>query len=83
MQYIIQTTKSQQFINITNKVAEEVAKSNIRNGIAVIFVPHTTAGVTINENADPDVVSDMISTLEKTYPVHGAISTLKEIPMLI
>ena len=71
MQYIIQTTKSQQFINITNKVAEEVAKSNIRNGIAVIFVPHTTAGVTINENADPDVVSDMISTLEKTYPVHG------------
>ena len=71
MQYIIQTTKSQQFINITNKVAEEVAKSNIRNGIAVIFVPHTTAGVTINENADPDVVSDMISTLEKRIPYMG------------
>ncbi|NLC68045.1 MAG: YjbQ family protein [Clostridiaceae bacterium] len=71
MHYRIQTTKTQQFINITSKVADEVKKSNIRDGIAVIYVPHTTAGVTINENADPDVVRDMISMLDKTYPVLG------------
>ena len=71
MYHKIQTTKSQQFIDITNKVAEEVKNSDVKDGIAVIYVPHTTAGVTINENADPDVVRDMIATLDKTYPVHG------------
>ncbi|NLW25069.1 MAG: YjbQ family protein [Clostridia bacterium] len=71
MYYKIQTTKPQQFIDITNKVAEEVKNSNVRDGIAVIYVPHTTAGVTINENADPDVVRDMIAALDRTYPVHG------------
>lgn len=71
MHYKIRTTKPQQFIDITNKVADEVRNSNVQDGIAVIYVPHTTAGVTINENADPDVVRDMISALDKTYPVHG------------
>jgi secondary thiamine-phosphate synthase enzyme len=71
LQYTIRTTKPQQFINITSKVAEEVKNSNVQDGIAVVFVPHTTAGVTINENADPDVVRDMIFTLEETYPVNG------------
>ena len=71
MHHNIQTTKPQQFINITNKVVDEVKNSNVQDGIAVIYVPHTTAGVTINENADPDVVQDMISALNKTYPVHG------------
>ena len=67
----IQTTKPQQFINITRKVADVVKNSNVREGIAIIYVPHTTAGVTINENADSDVVRDMLSALDKTYPVHG------------
>jgi secondary thiamine-phosphate synthase enzyme len=71
MRHKIQTTKPQEFIDITNMVAAEVKNSNVQDGIAVIYVPHTTAGVTINENADPDVVRDMISTLDKTYPVHG------------
>lgn len=71
MRYKIQTTKPQQFIDITDKVVEEVKKSSVREGIAIIYVPHTTAGVTINENADPDVVRDMLSALDKTYPVHG------------
>jgi secondary thiamine-phosphate synthase enzyme len=53
MRHRIQTTKQQQFINISSKVAEEVRDSNVQDGIAIIFVPHTTAGVTINENADP------------------------------
>jgi secondary thiamine-phosphate synthase enzyme len=71
MRHKIQTTKPQQFIDITNKVADEVKNSNVRDGIAVIFVPHTTAGVTINENADPDVVRDIISAFDETYPVYG------------
>jgi len=71
MYYKIKTTKPQQFIDITSKVAEEVKNSNVQDGIAVVYVPHTTAGVTINESADPDVVRDMISALDKTYPVHG------------
>jgi len=71
MYHKIQTTKPQQFIDITHRVAEEVKKSNVKDGIAVIYVPHTTAGVTINESADPDVVQDMITSLNKTYPVHG------------
>ena len=71
MHYNIQTTKPQQFINITDKVINEVKNSHVRDGIAVIYVPHTTAGVTINENADPDVVRDMISALDKICPVCG------------
>ncbi len=71
MQYRIQTTKPQQFINITHRVTDEVRNSDVRDGIAVVYVPHTTAGVTINENADPDVVRDMIAALDKTYPVNG------------
>lgn len=71
MHHNIKTTKPQQFIDITNKVADIVRNSSVSDGMAVIYVPHTTAGVTINENGDPDVVRDMLSALEKTYPVHG------------
>ncbi|MGI6166676.1 MAG: secondary thiamine-phosphate synthase enzyme YjbQ [Eubacteriales bacterium] len=71
MRHRIQTTKPQQFINITQRVADEVRSSNVENGIAVIYVPHTTAGVTINENADPDVVRDMIYALNKAFPAEG------------
>ena len=44
------------FYNITSQVREAVTKSGISNGITIIYCPHTTAGITINENADPDVV---------------------------
>jgi secondary thiamine-phosphate synthase enzyme len=71
LRFSIQTTKSQQFINITGKVAEAVKESNVQEGITIIYVPHTTAGVTINENADPDVVRDMIYSLDKAFPVYG------------
>lgn len=71
MHHNIQTLKPQQFIDITSRVAEEVKNSGVQEGIAVIYVPHTTAGITINEKADPDVVRDIISTLDKTYPVRG------------
>jgi secondary thiamine-phosphate synthase enzyme len=58
----------QDFYNITPQVREAVSKSGITDGIAVVYCPHTTAGITINENADPDVVRDLLFALDKTYP---------------
>jgi secondary thiamine-phosphate synthase enzyme len=68
MKYPVKTTKAQQFIDITSLVNKAVSEKGIKNGLAVLFVPHTTAGITINENADPDVVKDILKTLNKTYP---------------
>lgn len=65
-EYIIKTGK-EGFYNITDKVRETVAKSKVTEGICVIFCPHTTAGITINENADPDVVSDILFGLGQVY----------------
>ncbi|MDR1796965.1 MAG: secondary thiamine-phosphate synthase enzyme YjbQ [Clostridiales Family XIII bacterium] len=56
------------FYDITSQVREAVRTSGIESGIAVVFCPHTTAGITINENADPDVVRDLLFALGKTYP---------------
>ena len=58
-------------INITGQVQEIVQGKGIKKGICHIFIPHTTAAVTINENADPDVPRDMIKTLDKLIPLHG------------
>ncbi len=71
MEYPVRTTKAQQFVDITGLVNRAVSESGVRDGLAVVFVPHTTAGVTINENADPDVVKDILASLNKTYPQHG------------
>jgi len=62
------TTPKENFYNITGQVAQTITESGVKNGIAVVFCPHTTAGVTINENADPDVVHDMLFGLRKAYP---------------
>ena len=64
----VTTTSKNQFIDITAKVQDAIAKSGISDGIVCVFVPHTTAGLTINENADPDVVRDMLSTLTALVP---------------
>ncbi len=56
----IRTTKKEEFIDITHLILDELAKYNISEGRALIFVPHTTAGVTINENADPSVRKDIL-----------------------
>lgn len=71
MEYVVRTTRDQEFIDITDIVEETVRKSGVKDGIVVVFVPHTTAGVTINENADPDVKTDIISTLNKVFPVEN------------
>ena len=56
------------FYNITPNVREAIAQSEVRDGIAVVYCPHTTAGITINENADPDVVRDLMLGLDKAFP---------------
>ncbi|MGI6679454.1 MAG: secondary thiamine-phosphate synthase enzyme YjbQ [Dehalobacterium sp.] len=71
MDYTIKTTKAQEFIDITHLVKEELRKDQTEEGIVVVFVPHTTAGITINENADPDVVYDILSIFNKLIPVHN------------
>jgi len=62
------STRREDFNNITSQVREAVSKSCVTSGIAVIFCPHTTAGITINENADPDVVHDLLLGLNKAFP---------------
>ncbi|MDR2729037.1 MAG: secondary thiamine-phosphate synthase enzyme YjbQ [Chitinispirillales bacterium] len=62
------SAKQEDFYNITAQVRESVAKSGVTNGIAVVYCPHTTAGITINENADPDVVRDLLIGLNKAFP---------------
>ena len=71
MNYYLRTTKNQDFYDITAIVQKTVEEKGIKEGLAVVFVPHTTAGVTINENADPDVVTDIIADLNRTFPVNG------------
>lgn len=66
----ISTKGPQQMSKVTNMVREDIQKSGLENGIVVVFSPHTTAGFTINENADPDVVHDMLLGMEKIVPVN-------------
>ncbi len=61
-------TERENFYNITAKVREAVLKSGVTDGLCVIYCPHTTAGITLNENADPDVVRDMLLGLNKAFP---------------
>jgi len=70
-QFSVPTSKFQEFVDITYLIKDAIDKSAIEEGIAVIYCPHTTAGITINENADPDVVRDMIVTLDKVFPIKG------------
>jgi secondary thiamine-phosphate synthase enzyme len=62
------SAQREDFYNITKQVRDTVSKSGITSGIAVVFCSHTTAGITINENADPDVVHDLLIGLNKAFP---------------
>lgn len=66
----IRSGKRDEMIDITDRVAEVVADSGLDEGVATIYVPHTTAGVTINENADPSVVHDILAALDAAVPWH-------------
>ncbi|WP_088186085.1 secondary thiamine-phosphate synthase enzyme YjbQ [Desulfosporosinus sp. FKA] len=64
----IKTKKHDEMIDITAQVQNFVATQNIQDGLAVVYCPHTTAGITINENADPDVQKDFLRRLDEIYP---------------
>ena len=67
-QYSVKTNRKQEFINIDHLIKETLTESPIQSGILVVYCPHTTAGITINENADPDVKVDLELGLNKTFP---------------
>jgi secondary thiamine-phosphate synthase enzyme len=64
----VRTSQHAQFVEITGEVERVVTESGINDGVCTVFVPHTTAGITINENADPDVATDMLFALDKAVP---------------
>ena len=66
--FSIRTQRHTQFVDITREAQSAIAHLGIKNGVVTIFVPHTTAGITINENADPDVTSDIADALDKAIP---------------
>ena len=69
----ISTSSRQEMRDITADVVKDIEQSGIMEGIAVIYTPHTTAGITINENSDPDVKTDMIYGFEKIMPTDDPV----------
>ncbi len=70
----ISTEKRQQILDITQSVKDAIAKENFSNGIITVFSPHTTAGITVNENADPNVKKDINYFLSKMVPENSGFS---------
>jgi secondary thiamine-phosphate synthase enzyme len=68
----IKTHSQVEFVEITGKVRETVKESGVKSGICVVCSPHTTAGILINEHADPDVVDDIAAQLEVMAPHRGS-----------
>jgi len=64
----VRSSKRCELIDITDQVQRVVTKNKIQDGVCVVFVPHTTAGITINENADPSVVQDVLYELDRMVP---------------
>ena len=69
--FTVTTHRRTDFVSITKHVQQAVAELGVTDGTVTVFVPHTTAGVTINENADPDVTDDMSGALDRTMPWDG------------
>jgi secondary thiamine-phosphate synthase enzyme len=66
--YAVSTHKRNEFVEITDLVHKSLKKSAIANGFGIVYCPHTTAAITINENADPDVVHDVLLCLDRLIP---------------
>ncbi|MHB8094617.1 MAG: secondary thiamine-phosphate synthase enzyme YjbQ [Candidatus Aminicenantales bacterium] len=64
----IKTRRREELVDLTVEIQGIVAQSAVRDGLCVVFVPHTTAGVTLNENADPDVKTDVLAALRQAIP---------------
>ena len=68
---MLRSREREDLVEFTREVGEIVSESNLREGVCVLFVRHTTAGLTVNENADPDVPRDMLLALRTLIPQHG------------
>ena len=68
MQFTVKTNSQTEMIDITASVQDVVQKSGLEEGLCFVFIPHTTAGVTINESADPSVKSDMLRVINQIVP---------------
>lgn len=64
----VSSTQRSEFVDITSEVQDIVRKSGVKNGTCTIFVPHTTAGLVINENWDPSVQADLLATFDRLVP---------------
>ena len=71
IEFNVHTNSRVEMLDITEEVRSEIRKSKVSSGICIVFVPHTTAGVTINENADADVQTDMIKAINTLVPFEG------------
>lgn len=70
--FSVATSRRTEFIDITPEVQKALDRSGLKEGLITVFVPHTTAGVTINEGADPDVQEDILNSLSQVIPFQGA-----------
>ena len=73
-EFSVPTGSRTELVDITSGIAKAVSAAKIKEGIAVVYVPHTTAGVTINENADPSVRKDIVKELNKIIPFEDGYS---------
>lgn len=73
----IKTTARTEMVNITREIEKVVREAGVRDGLCYVFVPHTTAGITINENADEDVKSDILKELGKIVPYNDGYTHIE------
>lgn len=73
----LMTKENVEFVDITNDIKDIVRDSGIESGVVLVYTPHTTAGITINENADPDVVSDITMEINKIIPFEDGYNHLE------
>ncbi|MCS7227709.1 MAG: secondary thiamine-phosphate synthase enzyme YjbQ [Endomicrobia bacterium] len=76
-EFSLQTSTRIEFIDITSELNKYVRESKINNGVCYIFIPHTTSALTINENADSNVVKDIINKINKLIPQRDLYSHLE------
>lgn len=73
----LRTSRRSEMVDITAMVEDEIRAAGMKEGVCLVFVPHTTAGITINENADPSVQSDIRSVLTRLIPAGAGYSHLE------
>ena len=76
-EFSVRTTRHSEIVDITGQVEKIVEKSGVRDGICIVYIPHTTAAVTINENADPSVKTDILNYLNRIVPWNGNYTHLE------